>query len=1276
MGIAFNPFTGQLDFTQPPASPTTVTTIGTIDSGTPAANGASISSNSLILQSASATVPGLVNTGTQTFAGTKTFNNTITASISGNAGTVTVSDAASDTTTFPLLGTDATGSLTPRTDAGFTYNANTNALTTTTFIGALTGNADTATLASTVTTNANLTGPITSVGNATSVAAQTGTGTTFVMQASPTLTTPDLGTPSAAVLTNATGTATALNIGGNAATVTVADASGDTTTFPLLGTDATGSLSPRTDAGLTYNANTNTLTTTTFVGALTGNADTVTTNANLTGPITSTGNATAVAAQTGTGSVFVMQASPTLTTPDLGTPTALVGTNITGTAAGFNIGGNAATVTVSDASSDTTMFPLLATDATGSLTPRTDAGLSYNANTNVLTSTFVGDLTGNVTGNVSGSSGSTTGNAATATALQTARDINGVSFNGTANITVTAAAGTLTGTTLAATVVTSSLTSVGTLTDLTVTNPIVGGVTGNAGTVTVSDAGADTTTFVLLATDATGSLTPRTDAGLSYNANTNALTATTFIGALTGNASTVTTNANLTGPITSTGNATAVAAQTGTGTTFVMQASPTLTTPDIGTPSAGVLTSCTGLPIVAGTTGTLTETRGGTNQTTYTAGDTLYSSASNTLSKLTIGTQNQAMVTNNGLPAWAMQNQYLYPNYLAANPDAKLDTTGWATYADAAGNVPVNGTAGSPNSTLTRSTSSPMRGVASFLWTKNSGASRQGEGFSFDFTIDSADQAQVLAVNADYIIASGTFTAADGITAPLNDGTTTTNAGNSTMEFFMYDVTNSVLIPISPQVLTSNSTTNAASFKGTFQTSSNSTSYRLIVHTAMATDAAMTMKFDNFFVGRQTVAYGYAGTDWQTYGSASSFSAGFGTVTSPVLYYRQVGSNIECKGTGVTGTVAASTGSIDLPTGFVFDTTKNPASNGNGNFRVGSFEQDGVAYRNGTIVTVPGTSTTKVYVGPKSSDSNILAPQNMSTFYGNTSAFSFSFTVPIVGLSSNVLMSNDADTRLVEAQYTGNAGGSITANVTNIDFTTKVNDTHAAWSGTVFTAPVSGQYNISGCVKLTTGAARGIFAYKNGSSIYQLNSAASLDAFGLSGSVYLVSGDTLSFRSDVTATLSNSATIHWISINRISGPASIAATNSVNARYYSCTTAVTGSFTTQTFATKEYDSHNAYSAGTYTIPISGKYSITGCRTMTAASGAGDVAISIYKNGTETSSFYLTPVGVTNNNAVLVTDTLSCVAGDLITIRSLDAATTPASVTSNTRNFFSIFRVGN
>ncbi|KKL87669.1 hypothetical protein LCGC14_1932360, partial [marine sediment metagenome] len=110
-----------------------------------------------------------------------------------------------------------------------------------------------------------------------------------------------------------------------------------------------------------------------------------------------------------------------------------------------------------DESSSIAMFD----SATGSLQPKTDGGLTYNASTGTLAATaFSGPLTGDVTGDCSGSSGSTT-LAATATALANARDINGVSFDGTANITVAAAAGTLTGTTLKSTVVTSSLTALG-----------------------------------------------------------------------------------------------------------------------------------------------------------------------------------------------------------------------------------------------------------------------------------------------------------------------------------------------------------------------------------------------------------------------------------------------------------------------------------------------------------------------------------------------------------------------------------------------------------------------------------------------------------------------------------------------------------------------------------------------------------------------------------------------------------------------------------------------
>jgi uncharacterized protein (TIGR02145 family) len=93
---------------------------------------------------------------------------------------------------------------------------------------------------------------------------------------------------------------------------------------------------------------------------------------------------------------------------------------------------------------------------------------------------------------------STTGTASTATKLATARNINGVAFDGSGDITVTLDAGTLTGTILKSTVVGSSLTSVGTLVNLTVTNPIVGSITGNATTATIAGNITATTNTTLI----------------------------------------------------------------------------------------------------------------------------------------------------------------------------------------------------------------------------------------------------------------------------------------------------------------------------------------------------------------------------------------------------------------------------------------------------------------------------------------------------------------------------------------------------------------------------------------------------------------------------------------------------------------------------------------------------------------------------------------------------------------------------------------------------------
>jgi len=100
--------------------------------------------------------------------------------------------------------------------------------------------------------------------------------------------------------------------------------------------------------------------------------------------------------------------------------------------------------------------------------------------------------------------------ATSATKLETARNINGVTFDGSRDITITVAADaeTLTGTTLNSTITGSSLTSVGTIANLS-TGSII-----NSGKVIVGASSAASSSAVLEATSTTqGFLPPRMSAG-------------------------------------------------------------------------------------------------------------------------------------------------------------------------------------------------------------------------------------------------------------------------------------------------------------------------------------------------------------------------------------------------------------------------------------------------------------------------------------------------------------------------------------------------------------------------------------------------------------------------------------------------------------------------------------------------------------------------------------------------------------------------------------------
>ncbi len=591
-------------------------------------------------------------------------------------------------------------------------------------------------------------------------------------------------------------------------------------------------------------------------------------------------------------------------------------------------------------------------------------------------------------------------------------------------------------------------------------------------------------------------------------------------------------------------------------------------------------------------------------------------------------------------------------NYIE-NTDAEVDTAGFATYADAAAALPVDGTGGSANITWTRATSTPLRGTANFLYTKDA-ANRQGQGVSYDFTIDVADKAKILSISFDYALASGTY----------SDGG---------LAVYIYDVTNAIVIQPSGYNILSAVQDLPQKHIATFQTASNSTSYRLIIHNATTSTSAFTIKFDNFELGPQKIAYGAAITDWKTFTPTGSASA---NVTYTSGYMRRVGDTGEfvVQMTWTGSGAADGHISLILPFGLNIDTAKMYAANRNETLGVVSYYDSGTAQYFGAIQYL---SATQVHLQISRTDSAYGSSVDLTPSSGSPATpasgdiLTAKWEVPILGWSSNVQMSSDTDTRVVamRAVLTTSQTG-VTSKV--VPYNSATIDTHAGLNTTtgVYTVPVPGIYRVSATVLL--GAMDGatdsrIELRKNGSSFAQVygHRLASGGATGAENKaddlVSCVAGDTLSvfITGDASFDIDNGSSRTLFSVERLSGPAQVAATDEIYAEYTSSSTTLVHNVITQVvFPTKVMDSHNAYntSTGVYTCPAPGRYFVNfwfqSAAPQTPASAAKRISYAVLRqNGADKiyGPQWISLQAATSTTAEgYACGILNCNAGDTIT----------------------------
>ena len=593
-------------------------------------------------------------------------------------------------------------------------------------------------------------------------------------------------------------------------------------------------------------------------------------------------------------------------------------------------------------------------------------------------------------------------------------------------------------------------------------------------------------------------------------------------------------------------------------------------------------------------------------------------------------------------------------NYISANSDAETDTTGYATYKDAAGALPVDGTGGSPTLTFTRSTSSPLRSTANFLIT-HAASDQQGEGASYAFTIDRADQGKQLSISFDYEVASGTMATGD-------------------LGIYIVDVTNSVVIqPSGYQVV--NVSGQATHSSCVFQTASNSTSYRLCFHVATSTATAYTLKVDNVFCGPQVVPVGAAMSDWVSY---TPTITGFGTPTNVAAWSRRVGDVLQVRGKFTSGTSTAVEARFSLGWNGVNGNVTSSSSMSTTEI-AGYCAPSVVATTDFLVLREPSVS---YFTFGQSNGTNIAqTKKTASSFLSSGDGIQFEASVPITGWSSNVISSDSAATRVVA--MSANTTTTAASSSTPFAFSVTDQDTHGAYNSStgVYTVKVPGNYFVSASTYVGASVVTTLI-YINGVAKTQGTNNISNDAPAKVFDLFnLNAGDTIDIRPGGSATGTGGSALNRFSVHMIQGPAQIQAATVVAARYTSASgqSIPLNTSTIIDYATKVTDTTSSVTTGAswkFTAPGPGNYDVKASIWFAAFANANQMYMAIFKNGSVYSygPSVLTTATSTNYSAT-VSDQVSMVTGDYVDIRIFQACGGPQTLSPTaTFNYVSISRI--